>query len=110
MAAPSDVEAFAKACAKACAKLPPAAAYFKGASFKVVNGKIELEKIDKEENTVFHTAACENYLDPFSYLESIKGDKNPKNKEGITPLHIASSKGHLQICELLMISLKRGDI
>ena len=74
--------------------------------YKVVDGRIDLEKIDEHENTEFHRAAVRNSLAPFTYLEFVNGDKNPKNKIGSTPLHIASNFGHLQICELLMINLK----
>ena len=91
-----NVKLFTKACAKVGAKLPTAA------FFKVVNGKIELQKIDLHGNTVFHLAVYANIVDPFYFLEFINGDKNPKNKKGTTPLHKASSKGHLNICELLI--------
>ena len=30
-------------------------------------------------------------------------DKNPKNVDGITPLHWAAFKGHLEICRFLMV-------
>ena len=29
-------------------------------------------------------------------------DKNPKDKEGMTPLHFAAENGHLSICQLLL--------
>ena len=103
MAAYSDAdgrlsESKAKAFAKACAK-------FSIVGFKTVDGKIVLEK-NEDENTLLHKAALTNLLAPFTFLEFINGDKNPKNKIGATPLHNASSQGHLQICELLMINLK----
>ena len=109
MAAYSDAdgrlsESKAKAFAKACAKFSIVG--FKvgwTTYFKVVDGKIVLEKMDEEENTVFHEAAKRNLLAPFTFLEFINGDPNPKNKLGVTPLHLASC---VQICELLIISLK----
>ena len=32
-------------------------------------------------------------------------NKNPKDNLGDTPLHLASNKGHLQVCKLLMKNL-----
>ena len=29
-------------------------------------------------------------------------DKNPKDEEGMTPLHFAAENGHLSICQLLL--------
>ena len=34
---------------------------------------------------------------------------NPKNVDGITPLHVAARFGHLEICQLLLTNLKKKN-
>ena len=60
---------------------------------------------DSYGDTFLHTAAYEN--NSATVLLAMKSkavmDKNPKNNEGTTPLHFATSKGHFLICEMIMI-------
>ena len=55
-------------------------------------------------DTFLHTAAARK--DSAVVLLAMKSkfvmDKNPRNNEGITPLHFAASRGHFQICGMFI--------
>ena len=73
-------------------------------AFKHVGHKeIELEEIDKAGNTAFHVAAAKDFLPIFDIRPFIRGSGSSlRNKEGRTPLHIASEKGHLMFCRRIL--------
>ena len=35
-------------------------------------------------------------------MKNIVGEKNPTNNEGVTPLHLASENGHLELVQFLL--------
>ena len=37
------------------------------------------------------------------------GDKNPRRKEGLTPLHLADGKGHFEACTFTMEKLENKN-
>ena len=80
-------------------------------AFKHVGHKeIELEEIDKAGNTAFHVAAAKDFLPIFDIKPFIRGSGSSlKNKEGRTPLHIASEKGHLMFCCMILTN-SRDDV
>ena len=70
------------------------------------NGKRSLAPMDEFENTFLHLASLLD--DPaniklafFCILNGLK-NKNPRNIEGLTPLHIIAQKGFLEICEVIL--------
>ena len=36
-------------------------------------------------------------------------NKNPENREGITPLHLAAENGFYDICQIIVDNIKNGD-
>ena len=66
-----------------------------------------LKPIDEFENTLFHSLAGHEDWEKFQKMWCQREihhimDENKKNKNGITPLHIAALKGHLKTCELIV--------
>ena len=65
------------------------------------NGKKSLAPIDEFGNTLLHVAALQDNqhvknLAFYCVLNGLK-NKNPRNIEGLTPLHIIAQKGNLEI-------------
>ena len=68
---------------------------------------MNIEPIDKVENTLIYSLASYENWETFQEMWCSKefqhiSDKNKKNKKGVTPLHIAALKGHLETCELII--------
>ena len=53
-------------------------------------------------STPLHISASYGSLEIFKYLLEKSCNKNPKNKYGVTPLHLAVTNGHFDICMLLI--------
>ena len=72
---------------------------------------ISLSPIDEFGNTILHmNASLGNEDKPaellfYCMLNGLK-NKNPRNNEGLTPLHIIASKGNLKICEFIIGCIK----
>ena len=43
-------------------------------------------------------------FDCLRYIMEVVTNKNPKAKNGSTPLHLSAQEGHLSICELILIN------
>ena len=58
--------------------------------------------IQNDLMTVLHEASVKGDSSIFHCLLPIIIDKNPKDRLGITPLHLAADYGHLDICETII--------
>ena len=47
-----------------------------------------------------------NNIDVVQLILAHAKDKNPKNEEGETPMHVAAREGHLEICQLIINRVK----
>jgi hypothetical protein len=73
------------------------------------DGQTSFATLDDEGNTGLHQAAMGAMPNDESlFLATLQGikDKNPRNNEGVTPLHIAAIRGKLRICELIIANVK----
>ena len=50
-------------------------------------------------NAPIHVAACDGDFELINYFEAKTDNKSPKNHIGESPLHLAASNGHLEICK-----------
>ena len=62
-----------------------------------------LSKIMKfnPEWTVLHAAAFDGDFEGYKML-AFGNPRNPKDDQGVTPLHVAASSGHFKICEEIL--------
>ncbi len=56
------------------------------------NQGLNIEAVQKNGNTLFHLAVNSNSLDLLKYVNALGINVNTKNKDGVTPLHIAAMK------------------
>ena len=63
------------------------------------------ENIETWKNQINHwklfQAACLGNLESYEKIAIKFHNKNPENNDGLTPLHLAAQKGHLQICQYI---------
>ena len=74
------------------------------------HGQKSLAPIDEFGNTILHLAAHEDSQSNqevafYCMLNGLK-NKNPRNHEGLTPLHIIAQKGNLKIFEFILGCVK----
>ena len=56
-------------------------------------------------STQSHLSAHYGKLEIFTYLLKKLLHKNPENEQGVTPLHMAATNGHFDICRLLIANI-----
>ena len=83
-------------------------------AYKAVTENISSDAISKKQykKSFLHVAATNDMM-PFSRLEQFqkqfKGDINPRNKCGCTPLHNAALFGHFEICKFILINAEEKN-
>lgn len=78
-----------------------------GSSTAKVPGHFDIAATDKHLNTIFHVAACKRSNgDVLRYLLSVDKDRVSEkgNKGGLTPLMLASARGHLALVKIFLDS------
>ena len=60
----------------------------------------------KGGKTTLHLAAETGQIEMYKDLSEKYDDKNPKDEEKSTPLHLAASNGHLVICKLIVAEIR----
>ena len=82
-----------------------AAAFGKLELYKRIEEKIREMKSLQNLSIPLHVSAYHGSLEIFKYLLEKSCNKNPKNKSGVTPLHLAVTNGHFDICILLIANV-----
>ena len=82
-----------------------AAAFGKLELYKRIEEKLGEMQSVKNSSTPIHLLASYGSLEIFKYLLEKSCNKNPKNKSGVTPLHLAVTNGHFDICILLIANV-----
>ncbi|KAJ4200222.1 hypothetical protein NW767_007743 [Fusarium falciforme] len=62
----------------------------------------DLEYHDDELETPMHYAARFDHFSTIEWLEGREGNINARNRDGLTPLHLAVDKGHLETAKTLI--------
>ena len=68
------------------------------------NGHFEISQ-NKTWKTLFDWAAENGFVNICHLIVLYAYDKNPGDMMGLTPLHVAASKGHLSICQLIILNI-----
>ncbi|GFT04281.1 hypothetical protein NPIL_64701 [Nephila pilipes] len=71
---------------------------------EIINAK------DNNGHTLFHWAATLNYPNVIKQLLDVGAEVKHVSAKGNTPLHLAASKGHFEIVELLLQSVSCSDL
>ena len=67
------------------------------------NAKVEDDKLR------LFVAVFANILQPFTQIQQLNGEINPKSKCGCTPFHIAAGLGKVQICEFFLVNVEEKN-
>ena len=75
----------------------------RGIIVRVLNAKVEDDKLR------LFVAVFANILQPFTQIQQLNGEINPKSKCGCTPFHIAAGLGKVQICEFFLVNVEEKN-
>ncbi len=65
-----------------------------------------VKRVQNDGNTLFHLAVHQGSIDLLEYVNSLGIDVNTKNKDGLTPLHVAAMKATSQDVLKYLLSIK----